>query len=254
MKIIILGSKGMLGAALKEEFVPPQRDPVLGGGKKDYEVFAFDKQNLDVTNKNDIKNKFAEIKPNFVINAAAYNAVDKIEENIVDYHLAEQINGYAVGYLAQACKDLAVPLAHYSSDYVFGSTGSPQVAKSGYAEEAFIDPINKYGETKVLGENLLKSNTDKYYLIRLSRLFGPVGESETAKKSFVEVMLDLALKGKQEFDLVDDEKSCPTYSKDLARLTRYIIEQKLPYRIYHRANSGAGTWYEYAKEILRIKK
>lgn len=237
MKIIILGAKGMLGKALVEEFA------------NDCEIFAFDKQNLDVTDKNDIKTKLEEIKPDFVVNAAAFNAVDKIEENASDYKLAEMINGYAVGYLAEICESLNIVLAHYSSDYIFKGDN-----ESGYTEDVFIDPINKYGETKALGENLLKSSTDKYYLIRLSRLFGPAGESVAAKKSFVDTMLDLAInKGKTVFDLVDDEKSCPTYSRDLACLTRYIVEQKLPFGIYHGANSGACTWYEFAKEIFKIK-
>lgn len=238
MKIVILGAKGMLGKALLEEF------------KTDCEVLAFDKQNLDVTNKNNVKIKFEEIKPDFVINATAYNSVDKIEENVADYNLAGQVNGYAVGDLAQICQSLNIVLVHYSTDYVFKGDNP-----SGYAEDVFIDPINKYGETKALGENLLKSNTDRYYLIRLSRLFGPIGESQTSKRSFVDVMLDLALnKGKKEFDLVDDEKSCPTYSKDLAQLTGYILENKLPFGIYHCANNGACTWYEFAKEIFKIKK
>jgi dTDP-4-dehydrorhamnose reductase len=148
--------------------------------------------------------------------------------------LAEEINGTAVGKLAQICKDLGIILVHYSSDYVFKGDNP-----AGYDEDSFTDPVDKYGETKVLGEKLLKSTTDKFYLIRLSRLFGKAGESEMAKKSFVDVMLDLVInKGKTELDLVDDEKSCPTYSYDLAKLTRHLVEKQLPFGIYHGVNSG----------------
>ena len=236
MRIVLLGAKGMLGKALKEEF------------EKVHTVFAFDKNELDITNESAVRLKIGEIKPDAVINATGYNAVDKIEENEIDCKMAEIINGYAVGYLAEVCKNLNIPLVHYSSDYVFKGD-----SLNGYNEDAVVNPVNKYGVTKALGEKLLQNSTDKYYLIRLSRLFGPKGESEMTKKSFVDIMLELVANGRQEIDLVDDEKTCSTYSNDLSRLTRYILENKLPFGIYHGANFGAGTWYEFAKEIFKIK-
>lgn len=252
MRVMILGSKGMLGTALKEEF-------------KDCEVFCFDKDELDITNTVETREKVEEIKPGVIINATAINAVDLIETENKMYELAKEINGLVVGRLAEICKELNIVLVHYSSDYVFGSTSSPQVngdSIDGYVEEAPVDPVDKYGETKVLGEKLLKINGEKYYLIRLSRLFGPAGESEMAKNSFVDIMLDLVLnkgnpsintQGEVKLDLVDDEKTSPTYSKDLAKLTRYILETKQPFGIYHGANTGSCTWYEFAKEIFALK-
>ena len=236
MKIIILGSKGMLGKALQEEF-------------KDSEVFAFDKEDLDITNENQLQIKIEEIKPEVVVNATAINAVDNIEIDASFYKLAEEINGMAVGRLAQICKDLDIILVHYSSDYVFKGDNP-----AGYNEEVYTDPVDKYGETKVLGEKLLKLTTDKFYLIRLSRLFGSAGTSEMAKKSFVDIMLDLVVnKGKTELDLVDDEKSCPTYAPDLAKFTKKLLLENKPFGIYHGANNGVCTWYEFAKEIFQIK-
>jgi len=238
MKIVIAGAKGMLGKALVEEF------------KKTHEVLAYDKEELDVTNKNQINVILEKEKPEVIINATAYNAVDKIEENSSDYLLAQEINGYVVGKLAEVCKDLQIVLVHYSSDYIFKGDNN-----TGYNESSFVDPINKYGETKVLGENLLKSVNGKFYLIRLSRLFGPTGDSITAKKSFVDIMLDLAVnQGKTQLDLVDDEKTCPTYSADLAKFTRELLEQHQSFGVYHGANSGACTWYEFAQEIFKLKK
>lgn len=236
MKIVILGSKGMLGKALREEF-------------EDSEVFAFDKEDLDITNENQLRTKIEEIRPEVIINATAINAVDNIEIDANFYKLAEEINGTVVGKLAQICKELNIILVHYSSDYVF--KGDNQV---GYDEESYTDPVDKYGETKALGEKLLKMTTDKFYFIRLSRLFGKAGESEMAKKSFVDIMLDLVInKGKTELDLVDDEKSCPTYSCDLAKFTKKLLLENKPFGIYHGANNGACTWYEFAKEIFQIK-
>lgn len=238
MRVVILGAKGMLGQALKEEF------------EKIHEVFAYDKEDLDITNKIKIKLEIEKIRPDAVINATAINAVDQIESDSAVYKLAEEVNGYAVGKLAEVCKSLEIVLVHYSSEYVFRGDNS-----SGYDEDSFIDPVSKYGETKALGEKLLQSATDKFYLIRLSRLFGPAGASEMAKKSFVDTMLDLVLnKGKRELDLLDEEKSCPTYSQDLARLTRQLLEDKKPFGIYHGANAGVCAWYEFAKEIFAIKK
>jgi len=241
MKVLILGAKGMLGKALAVEF------------KNGYEVFAYDKEDLDVTDKNKTKTKLEKIKPNIVINAAAYNAVDKIEENADDERLAKQINGYAVGALAEICRNLNIILVHYSSDYVFKGD-----KKDGYNEEDIPGPVNKYGETKLLGEKQIINFQSqipnlKFYLIRLSKLFGKSGEDAGVKKSFIDVILDLHNKGKREFDLIDEELSCPTYAPDLARLTRELVESGRPWGIYHGANNGACAWYDFAREIFKIE-
>ncbi|MEK7625443.1 MAG: sugar nucleotide-binding protein, partial [Patescibacteria group bacterium] len=134
----------------------------------------------------------------------------------------------------------------------------------GYDESAKPNPISKYGETKAEGEKLLQKNTDKFYLIRLSRLFGPPSsdfgvskppssQAGTSKKSFVDLVVDLAAQ-KKELRLVDEEASCPTYSADLAGFTLNLIRQKIPFGIYHGANSGTSTWYSLAKEVFKIKK
>lgn len=236
MKVIILGSKGMLGKALREEF-------------SDSEVFCFDKEDLDIVDEKVVRNKLLEIKPEVVINATAINAVDNIESDTSLYKIAKEVNGLAVGNLAKVCKELDIILVHYSSDYVFAGDN-----KNGYTEDSPVQPINKYGETKALGEKMLMENTDKFYLIRLSRLFGLTGESEMAKKSFVDIMLDLVLnKNKTELDLVDDEMTCPTYAPDLAKFTKKLLLENKSFGIYHGVNNGACTWYEFAKEIFQIK-
>lgn len=245
-KILIIGSKGMLGQALVEVF------------SKDYDVVAWDREEIDITNA-DCRFKIAELKPDLLINAAAYNDVDGAEEN---QDLANAVNGYAVRYLAHVCKELDIPIVHYSSDYVFDGE-----KREGYLETDQPNPLSAYGRSKLLGEQELANNTDKFYLIRLSRLFGNStaspqpsppsrgrgrkGEGVLRKKSFVELMLELA-KTRSEIDVIDEELSCPTYAPDLASRTREIVEQNLPYGIYHSPNLGACTWYGFAESIFKI--
>lgn len=237
MKILVFGSKGMLGQELVKNF------------SASYEVIAFDKTDLDISDFFAVKEKINEIKPEIVINSVAINSVDKIEEDRDFYNLAKKINGESVGNLAKICQEKNILLVHYSSDHVFGGD-----KKDGYAENAIVTPINKYGESKALGEELLIKNTDQYYLIRLSKLFGLPAITPGAKKSFVDTMIWLATTGnKTHLDLVNEEISSPTYAPDLADFTRQIIENNLEYGIYHGANSGSCTWYEFAKQIFILK-
>jgi len=230
MKILIIGAKGMLGQELVQVF-------------NDHEVLAWDREECDIANQEEIGQKVREAKPDVIINAAAYNNVDKAEE---EKDVADKLNGYAVGYLAAAAKELDIPMVHYSTEYVFRGDN-----KDGYKESDRPDPISAYGASKYLGELELAKNTDKYYLIRLSRLFGKMGAGENVKRSFVDTMVELA-KTKDELDIVDEEVSSPTYALDLARLTRHILEGDYEYGIYHGANRGACTWYGLAQDIFKI--
>lgn len=237
MKVAIVGSEGLLGSALMKEF------------SAHHETVGLDRAQLDVTDEGAIRRRLAELRPNVVLNATAYNGVDAAEENAAAAELAASINGAAVGYLAAASKNLGIPLVHYSTDYVFDGAASEP-----YPEDAAVNPINTYGKTKAHGEHLLSAITNQFYLIRLSRLFGPPGVGASAKKSFVDIMLDLVEKqGKTELKLVAEEVTGPTYSVDVARLTRTLCENKAPYGIYHGANSGQASWFDFANEIFKLK-
>lgn len=229
MKIIIIGAKGMLGQELINVF-------------HDHDVLAWDRDECDITNKEEIQEKIRLAKPGAIVNAAAYNNVDKAEE---EKEVADKLNGYAVGYLAEVAKELDIPMVHYSTEYVFRGDD-----KDGYKESDRPDPISVYGASKYLGELELAKNTDKYYLIRLSRLFGKMGAGENVKRSFVDTMLELA-KTKDELDIVDEEVSSPTYAPDLARLTRNLLEGDYDFGIYHGANRGSCTWHEFARQIFK---
>ncbi len=262
-KILVVGAKGMLGQALVREF-----------SEHDYEVLAWDKEEIDITKRDEVRWKIKSpsnssfggegeiVCPKIIINAAAYNAVDKIEEGEKDF--AEAVNGYAVRNLAEAAMAVDAILVQYSTDYVFSGT-----KMDGYKEDDVPNPQSVYARSKWLGEQLLinskfeirnskqtqnskfKIQNLKYYLIRTSRLFGKPAVSEGAKKSFVDVVLELA-EEKDCLKLVDEEVSSPTYARDLARRTREIIEWKKPFGIYHVTNSGACTWYGWAKRIFEM--
>lgn len=237
-KVLVLGSKGMLGQELAREF-----------GVHDFEVIEMDKEHLDIVDFAATEEKIKNIMPDVLLNAVAYNLVDKIEEDTQIFELAKSINGEAAGNLARICKANNITFVHYSSDYVFKGDN-----RDGYKEDDKLDPVNKYGETKAVGENQLLNIGGKFYIIRLSKLFGKPAASVGAKKSFVDQMIWLATEGgKTHLDLVDEEVGCITYAPDLAKLTYEIITNQKPFGIYHGANSGVCSWYEWAKEVFKLK-
>ena len=227
MKILIIGAKGMLGQELAKTFVG--NDLVL-----------FDKEDLDITNREQVFKKLEELRSDVVINAAAYNNVDGAEE---DFEMALKVNGEGPSNLARAAEFIGARFIQYSSDYVFDGT-----RKEGYTEDDIPQPISKYGESKLATENIFV-HCMNCYLIRTSRLFGKPAISEGAKKSFVDVMLKLG-KEKDSLDLVDEEWSNPTYVVDLANQTKVLLEGDYQPGIYHITNEGACTWYDFAQEIF----
>jgi dTDP-4-dehydrorhamnose reductase len=224
MHILILGAKGMLGRALQKTF-------------ESDEVIAWDRDELDITNKDQVMEHILGADPDLVINAAAYTNVEKAED---EEEIAAKINGEAVGYLAEACNKEGVPLVHISTDYVFNAG-----QKEGYAEDAVAEnPINAYGRTKLLGEKLLREKTDKFWLIRTAWLFGPYGNN------FVETMINLG-KEKKELKVVCDQHGSPTYTRDLTQAIFKMTHEQVPFGIYHLTNSGNTTWADFAKEIFK---
>ena len=236
-RILIIGSHGMLGQDLVHVF---EKD-------MNWEVFGYDRDQIDIASVESLREKIEEVGPDAVINASGYNAVDKCESDEIEFELAKKINGYGPGMLAKICADMEIPVIHYVSDYVFDGE------KGEYAETDKPDPISNYGRSKLLGEEEIQKNTEKFYLIRTSKLFGKPGKSEMAKKSFFDTMIGLA-KDNSVLKIVDEEKSCFTYTPDLALETKKMIEEKIPFGIYHVVNEGACTWYEAALELFRLAK
>lgn len=273
-KVLIIGAKGMLGQELVKVF---KKD-------KDYEVTAWDREDIDITSEKEVAAKISKLRPEIIINAAAYNAVDKCEDPVKsglpsdhgawqkEFKMAKKLNGKAPGYLAKAAKKAGAVLVHYSSDYVFGKempeipepkgcTGSCGscglhagfVPEIGFDEDAKPNPISNYGKSKLMGEKEVAKNAKDYYIIRLSKLFGKPAKSEAAKRSFFDVMLEVGKKNPPAGGVkaVDEETSCFTYAPDLAKKTKEIIESKKPSGIYHVVNSDACTWYEAVLELYQ---
>ncbi len=234
LKILLLGADSTLGQYLYS---------VL---KDNFKIFLSTKETIDFLDLADLYYKIKKIQPDIIINSAAFNSVDDCEDS-EKYKYAEIINGIAVGEIAKISDELDAIFVHFSTDYVFD--GNKQ---EGYLEDDLPNPINKYGQTKLLGENLIKKYCKKFYIIRTSRLFGRKGKSKESKKCFVDLMLDLS-EQKSKLDIVNAEVSSPTYAKDLSEKVKEILLLKKPFGIYHITNHGACSWYEFAKEIFKHK-
>jgi dTDP-4-dehydrorhamnose reductase len=215
-QVVIFGAFGMLGHALQQVF--PEA--------------LFTARDLDITDDARVRAFMRDLKPALVINAAAYTDVEGCEEN---REQAFEVNGRAPGYIAEACHESGALLVHYSTDYVFNGE------KQEYIETDVPDPINVYGASKLLGEQLIQKHHDKYLLIRTSWLYGPYGHN------FVDTMLTLSRQMEQ-VKVVNDQFGRPTYTSDLAVETRNLLEKEPG--IYHITNDGTCTWYEFARAII----
>lgn len=225
--ILIVGAKGMLGQTLAEAL-------------QEHSLTLWDKEEIDITDSAQVSEKISRLRPDVIINTAAYTAVDACEEND---ELAMQVNGVGPGNLAQAAKTINATLVHYSTDYIFN--GEKQ---NGYSEDfAEVEPVNAYGKSKAAGEAAIKKTADttwnKYYIIRTAWLYGAGGPN------FVDTMLKLA-QDKDSLSVVNDQHGSPTYTKDLAERTNWILNETPDFGVYHVTNSGTCTWYEFAKEIF----
>ncbi len=239
MTILVLGGQGNLGTQLTKIF-----------HDNDYEVVSWDREDFDALDFPVLKEKIFELRPTVIINAIAYNAVDRCEDK-EDYEIALKLNCDLPGFLADLALALESTLIHYSTDYVFSGVEEKQE----FTETDTPNPINKYGESKFLGEQEVlkrKKGGLKYYLIRTSKLFGPSGKSAAAKPSFFDIMLEIA-QNKGELTVVNGELSCFTYTPDLALATKKILATKKEFGIYHLTNAGPVTWYGGVVELLRLK-
>ena len=228
MKILITGGNGMLAKEVKEKF------------EKENEVIVTDVAELDITNEKGVYDFITNLKPEYIINCAAFTAVDKAEEC---YELADKINGDGPANLAKAAKVVGAKLVHISTDYVFG--GDLNI-ENDYKEDDEKNPVTVYGITKLHGEQGIEDNMKEYYIFRTAWLYGVGGNN------FVKTMTKLG-KTKDEINVVSDQHGSPTYAKDLTDIIYKAIEKKIPYGIYNATNEGYTTWYDFTKEILDMQ-
>ena len=231
INVLVTGSMGQLGSEIKEL-----------ASKYSYNFFFTDRNNIDITSKDDIR-KFCQTNSiNVIINCAAYTAVDKAQTDIEN---ADLVNRKAVKKLSIVAKELNIKLIHISTDYVFdGKNFKP------YVEEFQTNPQSVYGKTKLDGENeLLDINPLNSIIIRTSWVYSYYGNN------FVKTMLRLG-KEKEELGVIFDQVGTPTYAKDLAITILNIVPQIENHKveIYNYSNEGVLSWYDFAKEIMKMAK
>jgi len=227
-EILVIGAGGQLGQCLKTVAERRGIDDIVFPAEKEANI--LDAEGLNTLLQNE--------KPSFVINCAAYTAVDKAEDEV---ELSKAINQTGAGYLANACKASNATLVHVSTDFVFEGNEVKLLT-----EEDVANPINVYGVTKLDGEKAVQSSLDEHFIIRTSWLY-----SEYAN-NFVKTMLKLGAE-RDELNIIADQVGTPTYAIDLANAIFDIIESdSKQYGIYHYSNEGVTSWFDFAKAIFDI--
>ncbi len=224
-RILVTGANGQLGQEIQR----------LSTAYPDYEFQFFSRETLSIADEGQVKDVFKKNQPAFLINCAAYTAVDKAE---TEQEAARSINATATGLLATVCKENGTRFIHISTDYVFdGNATQP------YKVNAPVDPQGIYGATKLDGEQLaMKANPDSI-IIRTSWVYSEFG------KNFVKTMMRL-MKEKESLNVVSDQSGSPTYAFDLAEAILQIIASgKWKGGIYHYSNTGIITWFDFAVAI-----
>jgi dTDP-4-dehydrorhamnose reductase len=227
MKVLVTGSKGMLGVDLTAQLQ-----------KEVHNVIGVDIDSLDICDLDAVLKFTDECKPDIIINCAGYTDVDGCETDIDN---AYKVNSLGSKNLAITSNKFDIPLVYIGTDYIFdGNTDKP------YIEGDLANPQSVYGKSKLFGEENIKNLTNKFFIIRTQWLYGKHG------KNFVKTMLSLAEKGSQ-LTVVNDQFGSPTYTKDLANTICEIIKTS-SYGTYHVTNSGICSWYEFTKCIMKLAR
>ncbi len=227
-KILITGSTGQLGSELKD----------LASSYPDYDFHFLTRTELPLNDNEVIRKTIVQVQPHYLINCAAYTAVDKAETEKAE---ALQINGTAVGAIAEACAQKGIKFIHISTDYVFDGA-----SKKPLKEDNDVSPINYYGESKLAGEQLAIQKNPDTIIIRTSWVYSFYG------KNFVKTMMRL-MREKEAINVVSDQIGSPTYAADFAEAIMQIITAPVWYPgIYHFSNEGVISWADFAQEIKTL--
>ncbi len=228
-KVLLIGAKGQVGQELQVTL------PSLG------EVISIGREELDLTNSEKISQLVREIHPDYLVNASAYTAVDKAE---TEPDLAYSINATAPKIMAEAAEKIKAKFLHISTDYVFdGRKNTP------YLETDLTNPLGVYGQSKLRGEEEIKTVNSQAIILRTAWVYGSYGKS-----NFVKTMLRLG-KEREELKVVVDQVGSPTWSKDIATaITQLLINADNPPGIYNFTNSGVASWFDLTKAIFEEAK
>jgi len=231
MKVVLFGAAGQVGSDCAKA--------LLAAG---YELVPLTRHDVDFAQPERVANKINELKPDVVINACAYTAVDKAE---AEKELADLVNHQSVASMATICERLSLPLIHLSTDYVFdGQSRRP------YDEEDSVSPLGVYGSSKLAGEQAIQKRMSRYIILRTSWVFGEQGNN------FVKTMLRVG-GVRDELSVVNDQFGRPSYAGDIVSVIlffveRYVLQKELPWGIYHCSSEGETSWYEFAKTIFEL--
>lgn len=206
--------------------------------EKENELILTDSKELDITDREAVISEIERLKPELIINCAAFTNVDGAEER---EELCLRVNGDGPTNLAIAAKKVGAVLVHISTDYVFG--GSKPVSEE-YVEDDAKAPESVYGRTKLAGEEGIIKNTDKYYIFRTAWLYG-------LGNNFVRTMLNLS-ENHDTITVVSDQHGSPTYCEDLTEIIYQAVTKKIPYGVYNSTNEGYTTWLDFTKKIFEL--
>lgn len=225
MKVLVTGINGQLGYDICKELE-----------NRKIEYLGTTRNELDLCDEQSIKSCIISYKPDVMVHCAAYTAVDKAED---EPELAYKVNAQGTRYIAKACKEIGAKLIYISTDYVFHGDG-----EQFYEVDDEVNPLGVYGKTKLEGEIAVREMLDRYFIVRISWVFGKNGSN------FVKTMLRLS-ETRDELSVVCDQIGSPTYTKDLAPLLCDMAESD-KYGIYHATNDGVCSWADFAKEIFAL--
>jgi len=231
VKVAIIGVDGQLGTDINNFFQEKGLETKGLVGLKDIDVCDYKLSD----------NVLKKINPDIIINTAAFHDVDRCEDEALE---AFKVNALGVKNLVLICREMDIPLMHFSTDYVFdGEKGSP------YIESDCPRPLSVYGISKLAGEHVIQYILDKYYIVRLCGLYGHAGCVGKGSTNFVEMVIRRA--EEKEIRIVDDQIVTPTSTMDVSRKLFELIKKE-KYGIYHMTNTGSCSWYEFTTEIFKL--
>lgn len=234
MRIALIGAEGQLGTDLQT--VLPA---VLAA-----DVVPLTHRDVELTDSESIEQALDRADAETVINVAAYNLVDRAED---EPEAAFAVNAFGPRRLAQACERRGLTLLHVSTDYVFGLDETRSLP---YAEHDGPGPVSAYGSSKLAGENFVRSECRRHFVVRTCGLYGHAALAGRGKGNFVETMLRLAA-DRDELRVIDQQRCTPTATADLAHAIAGLLRTDR-FGLYHATNGGSVTWYEFAREIFRL--